>query len=195
MVLTYKNINANYQFSQWEEFSGHNELTIDGSLMYKFMLHNDNVVEYGQDDCDYCLKEQGEDIDSMEKDELSDFTTSNADLQILIFNYILEEIEEDVTVSYAGKNLFWFYRNMQHAEYDVASGTIYVDASTEEKRILDALQYMVENNCYTFDENDMELIESFETDFYNRWKYRFNLEEAINITGLYNWYYGDEDEE
>lgn len=188
-TITYKNIEADYSYTDDDDLLGYNEMTISGEDFSKFIQENDNVVEYGQDDVDEWLKKYDEESELQE-----DFTTRNSDLQILIFNWMLDQ-EKTFSIEYNGKDEFWFYHHMQHAENDVQGGTIYVDAEIEEQRIFDALKYMIDNGVYHFDWSDVDLINSFEEAFRQRWNYSFNIDKALEITGLYNEYYGVEEED
>lgn len=85
----------------------------------------------------------GEYIDSVLSKEEELICISDTDAMILILNGIISHVTGN-TKQYefdVSAKPFWICHDLMHAEKDVVSNTIYVNADVEEQRIIDAWEY------------------------------------------------------
>jgi len=138
--MNFKVDNLNVDFSyESEEFLGGSTLQIPSYLLKGFMEHHG--IEFDEDTSTIEGLEYGvEELEYWFEDKLYFFSSTNADLHILLYEYMIEESgEESIDIEYWGSNPFWLVHDICHSRKDISGGTIYVDGDIEEQRIYDGM--------------------------------------------------------
>jgi hypothetical protein len=176
MNITFKNLEINFSKIS-AEMTGDAYLTISEDIANRFFEDTEGC-EYGTDAIDqYNEDEDGE----------GDFTTTNADHQIVFFNWAMEQ-DETISFNYEGDNVFWLYHDFNHAMYDVTGTEIYVNGSVEAERCYQAINMLKERNELHF--INEEMLRKMYTEFEQRgegqssFKGAFDLEKALELAEI-----------
>lgn len=183
----YKNIKFQFEYTQDDEILGGSNMKIPNSIILKYIEENSNFklencdLEHNIDELlDFC-EYNGELVNWLEYKHEPCYI-SDTDLQIVLFNYILEDIEEEVIINYEGSNPYWVLHDLCHAEKDVISLQIYVDGYIENDRLLDGIELAKELNMITH--INVELLDIIQESFNNRWNFqniKFFFNEALKL--------------
>ena len=164
-----------------EEFLGGSTLTIPSSILIGFLKENDiefnleegtvesEGVEYGQEEIEYWFEDQDD-----------KFRSTNADLHILLYEYMVEYSDmEEIQVEYSGSSPFWFVHDICHSRKDITGGTIYVDGYIEEQRIYEGMELAKEVGIlYCV---GMELLQNCSEGLKERFGNELDMDRALQI--------------
>ena len=177
MYKNYKNLIINIM-EEPKDFLGSSSLEFPGQILLDYL--DDEFGEWNLEDIESIQYGSEHVINWLIGKREDEFITYDTDLQILLFNYLLDQYERH-EVTYYGK-VFWVYHDLKHAENDVIGSDIFVNADIEEERIFQALDELKERdemNEFTF-----QMLEEITSSFKQRWDYNFD-EERVREDYLY----------
>lgn len=180
MKFQVENMNVSFTYeNDYDDMMGMSTLIIPHKIMKSFCDYHGHdfkdedyevdYLEYGEDDLEQWLEDNYE----------NDFQTQNADMQIILYNYIIEEITETVNIEYHSTNPYWLLHDVCHANSDVSGSSIYVDQYVEEQRIFDGIKLAAEIGM--IQHVNGELLEDVRKGFKERWDYQFDIEQGIQL--------------
>jgi len=189
MQIKYKNLKFKFKYEHFlEDFIGESVLTLTEAQViqfveacsdYEFDLDSDyNDLNYIKDGIEYGAEELMEFANQPEET----FEAYNTDLQILLFNFFLDEEGKEFEFKYIATNPYWLLHDLCHAEKDVASGTIYIDGWIENQRLLDGIYLAKELDMLRH--VNLDMLEAIHTSFNERWKIndiKFDIETAVTF--------------
>jgi hypothetical protein len=188
MNFTVENLNINFIYESEEEGGmGWATMEIPSEILIAFLDHHDIEYDLSEDDphCQDGIEYGQDDIDYWFEDQSNRFRTSNADFQILLYEFMIEYSDRDqIDIEYYGANPFWIFHDICHSRNDITGGTIYVDQYVEEQRIYDGMELARENGLlYTV---GYELLANVNKGLQERWGHRLDMNKALEILNSKN---------
>lgn len=180
-------IDFEYQLAE-EDFMGDSVLEVSKEIMIQFINeHNDHNIDLSKYVFESEEYSNDEIVDFSEySDDLSDwidggidedFHTGNADLQIVLFYWLIDEDKEPIELKYYGENPYWLLHDICHSRNDVSGFEVYVDKFVEEERIFDGMELAKELDLLAH--VNCDLITSVQKGFKDRWEYDFDADRAV----------------
>lgn len=182
MLYTFKNISVNVSNinPKWVETTGETTLTITKDLAIRLIEESCTFGEFTKDFDWYELWQEAKEDDDkfiklLKKQEGDTFEIRNADAIIGVYEFCLENPKENFTFDVETENISWVIHDILHAQHDAGGCTIYVESSIESERIIESLRITKEQ--FPNELPDWEFLDNLETEFYNRFKVRLDLDE------------------
>lgn len=174
--LTYKKINFDLSFYDYQEGTGYYEIVIPSCIM-TYLIDELEFYNYYNEDGDFYSFIYDKDYEYIKGENYDLF---NPDTFICILNQLFkidkEELEtlqfDDIKISIA--NPYWLLHDICHAEKDCTGNEVYVDAEIEEERLIDGIKLAKKLN-YNISFSEIEILEIFES-YKLRWKRRLSTE-------------------
>lgn len=179
MVIELKNLTVNFTFKLPEEdWMGVSDMVITQDVMRDVLsdlsvdgkIDWDSTEDFEEHDWDECIGNFEYGLDDIKdwciEGAEGNFSTSDSDLQIIIFS-VIYEADYPVEIDYTGENPFWLLHDICHFQYDVSHTSIYVDQYVEEERIFDGMELAHEIGMLRH--VNSELIVNIKDGFRNRW--------------------------
>lgn len=170
MKLSHKNIVVDFNHES-EDFNGACTFHFNVADIKRYISENEgsqqaNELQYELDN----------------EEEMSYFYTTDTDLAIYIFYWMLFECSNDTfELDYYGESPFWLFHDIAHAENDVTGGVLYVNEEIEEQRIFDGLKALKKADM--MEEFKPSMFESIVEDFRRRWNYEIDTKKILRKMG------------